>query len=452
MFKSLFIFIFGAVSILTSEAQNYDISFSASGASTSIDSVKVENLTQCTSIQIGGNDILNLTGLIGVDEIVANNNHALRTYPNPFSKECLIEVNAPSSGTANIEISDINGKVIAALQSDLEKGVHTFKLTGISSGLYLVQIQSEKYIFTGKIISNYDESGTPELSYLNAADDAFRNNIENSENNYARNTTSTIQMQYNTDDIIKLTGISGIYRTVFMIVPTASQTVNFTFIPCTDTDGNHYSVVKIGEQWWMAENLNAGTFASITSPQVSGTKFCMDINGQEDPTCPMGGLYEWDNLMQGASFCNGSGAYPNDACATPVQGLCPNGWHIPSHYEWNTLAANSGDSPSSFPYDMNLGVYGLVEGGNLKANCTTDWWNPNFGATNSTGFTAIPAGDTWDGVYEDFGQSTYFWTSTATDYIVYYMPWVYALNYTVSTIGRSSYVKENGFSCRCVKD
>ncbi len=447
-------FFCGLLSIISVQAQNYQISFTATGASTVIDSVKVENLTQCTQTYAGGEDILYLELASGKKDIDNRTDNSLSVFPNPHENYCNIELEVPLSGMVSIEISDMKGNVMLRSGSYLQQGKHKYLLSGMSSGVYAIQIKTEECICVGKILNIGASGTTPCISYQGFA--GVQNEVEEhkpgNDKDGAGNMASAIHMQYHTGDILKLTGLSGIFRTVFMLVPASGQTVSFTFIPCTDDDGNNYAVVKIGNQWWMAENLNSGTFAGITSPQVSGTKFCMDINGQEDPDCPMGGLYEWDNLMQDTGFCNGTGAYPNDRCSDPVQGLCPDGWHIPSHYEWNTLSANSGDSPQDFPYNMSLGFYGVDEGGNLKKKCTTDWWNPNFGATDKTGFGAVPGGDTWAGVFEDFGQSAYFWTSTASDYIVYYTPWVYALNYSLSTIGRSEYVKENGFSCRCIKD
>jgi uncharacterized protein (TIGR02145 family) len=434
--------------ISTIYAQDYQIGFTGTGASTTVDSVKVENLTQCTSINLSASDILHLVASVGINESNAVTGNKMSIYPNPMTDFCLFDFEATIKSKATIGLYDIVGKRISQVQELLTKGHHTYQLSGISNGIYTLRVESEAYSYNSKLISINATLENIELKHIVTIPDI----VLTERRNGLKSEKLLIDMQYIAGDILKLTGKSGAFSTVVMLVPTNSQTVTFTFIACTDSDGNNYSIVKIGEQWWMAENLNSETFATITSPQASGTKFCMDINGQEDTTCPMGGLYEWDNLMQGASFCNGTGAYPNDRCDTTVQGLCPNGWHIPSHFEWNTLSANSGDNPSDFPYNMSLGVYGVVEGGNLKAKCTTYWWDPNEGATNKTGFSAIPGGDTWDNVYEDFGQSSYFWTSTATDYSVYYTPWVYALNYSVSTIGRSEYVKENGFSARCVKD
>lgn len=421
-------------------AQTYYINFTANGESNSIDSVKVENLTQCTSMDMDGSDILKLVPVIGIHDLAHEESSFIQIYPNPSAHYCYIEFYSPVKAEVSISISSITGNTIFQKQITIEQDKQKVKLTGLPKGIYILKIESGSYSYSAKITSLNNEHVNPEIVVSdNVSDDVIP----------VKRISSEIQMQYNQGDVLKLTGKSGIYRTVEMLVPASDQAVNFTFISCSDTYGNNYSVVKIGSQWWMAENLNAGTYAALTTPQAAGTKFCMDINGQADPNCPMGGLYEWNILMQGATSCNGTGAPPNDACPTPVKGLCPNGWHIPSHYEWNTLARNAGSTPSAFPYDMTVGILGTDEGGNLKKNCTNYWWSPNAGATNITGFTGLPGGDTWQGVFEDFGQSAYFWTSTES---YGYLPWVYALNYSLSTIGRSSYVRENGFSVRCVKN
>ncbi|HOZ29734.1 MAG TPA: FISUMP domain-containing protein [Bacteroidales bacterium] len=430
-------------------SQNYQISFTGTGASTSVESVKIENLTQCTEINISGNDILNLSSEVGIDELISEPFNLVLIYPNPSAGMCYIDFKAYSDEIISIRIYDLSGKTVLYSEQFVNQGDNTFKTDGLSNGIFLLKLDNKHFSYTAKIIIDQSDNKSSQVNIEKLSES--RQEITETNSIKQKSTKAVINMQYNEGDLLKLTGKSGNYSTVYMLTPSQSQTVTFTFIPCTDDDGNNYSVVKIGDQWWMAENLNSGTYVPITIPQAAGTKFCMNINGVEDPSCPMGGLYEWNILMQETDPCNGSGAPPDDRCDNPIQGMCPDGWHIPSHYEWTTLARASGTDFGALEYNSTLGV-GVDEGGNLKMSCTTMWWDPNEAATNSTGFSGIPGGDTWDGVFEDFGQSSYFWTSSATFNIYTYNPWVYALNYSVPFVGRSQYFIENGFSCRCIKD
>jgi uncharacterized protein (TIGR02145 family) len=452
LMKAKFIAIIITIFTITAtQAQNYQISFTGTGASTNVETVEVENLTQCTSISMNGSNVLNLLGNVGINVINSELDNQIYVYPNPTTGSCLLEFYSTANDEATIGVFDINGRIIVQVHEFLVKGNHSYQLIGLSNGIYTIKIESEKYQYTSKLVSLNDSHEIASIKQIDDNANSIRQSNLSSVNE-VKNTESeksVIAMQYNPGDLLKITGKSGNYSTVFMLVANSSQTVSFTFIPCSDNDGNNYSIVKIGDQWWMAENLNSGTYAAITTPQIWGTKFCMDVNGQADPTCPMGGLYEWGNLLQGTTGCNGTGPPPNDDCSTPIQGLCPNGWHIPSHYEWSTLENNSGSNPGAFPYNTTtVNLLGTDEGGNLKQNCTDYWWDPNQSATNSTGFSGLPGGDTWNGVYEDFGQSAYFWTSTAS----FFFSWVHALNYSLAVTGRSAYAVESGFSCRCVKD
>lgn len=400
---------------------------------------------------MSGSDILNLVGSVGISEWNSSRSNKIQIYPNPANGFCLVDFESTSNDYATIGLYDIEGKSILQVKELLTEGIHTYQINGISTGIYTLKVESKDYCYYSKIVCLNETGKNIEIKQIEPNPNTFRQNI-NFPDKTAKsleNEKSIVVMQYSSGDLLMLTGKSGFFRTVVTLVPTNSQTVNFTFIACIDGNGNHYSVVRIGAQWWMAENLNAGTYAPITTPQVSGTKFCMDVTGQADPDCPMGGLYEFANLLQGSTPCNGTGAPPNDKCASPIKGLCPTGWHIPSHYEWTTLEKNAGSNPGAFPYDMStISLLGTDEGGNLKKACTSYWWDPNAGATNSTGFSGLPGGDTWNGVFEDFGQSGYFWTSTEP----LFFAWVHALNYSLSVIGRSSYAVESGFSCRCIKD
>ena len=220
-------------------------------------------------------------------------------------------------------------------------------------------------------------------------------------------------------------------------------------------DGKIYNQVQIGTQCWMAENLDYGTYVTLATGQgAAGTqKYCY---GDDTANCTTyGAIYEWAEMMDGAVSCNGTTPPPdtNAKCATPVQGICPIGWHVPSHYEWTLLEKNVGSNPGAFPYDVTTtGWLGTDEGGNLKKIDTTFWWNPNTGATNSSGFTALASGyaNLVSDLFFNVFQSGYWWPSTeysGTD------AWARVVTYSDARIARFNYLKTNfGFSVRCVKD
>lgn len=230
-------------------------------------------------------------------------------------------------------------------------------------------------------------------------------------------------------------------------------------------DGKSYNTVLVGAQCWMAENLNYGTYVPVATGgqnPANTQKYCQNLSGVNDATCPMGGLYEWAEIMDGitlnntnATSCNGTGAPPNDKCASPIQGACPVGWHVPSHHEWTTLEKNVGSNPGDFPYDNSTtGWRGTDEGGNMKVTpiCgSLPCWNtPNIGATNTSGFSAIPAGDSWANSFFSAGNSTHWWSSTLWSGSAV---WFRSVDYTATAqVNRSRIDQANGYSVRCVKD
>jgi uncharacterized protein (TIGR02145 family) len=241
-----------------------------------------------------------------------------------------------------------------------------------------------------------------------------------------------------------------------------------TFIDARD--GQIYGYVNIGSQTWMCQNLNYGIYTpSNVTTQQTGYKYCQNLNGVTDPACPMGGFYSWANMMQGALQCNGTcssadglcdGPGDRQRCASPIQGLCPNGWHVPSHYEWNQLeqaicAQNGAPGPGSncitaFPYDVTtMSQRGTTEGTKMKTG--TDW-NTGSGyipGTNSSGFTALPGGMSWWGSFRSAGILSVWWTATEYDP---YAAWFRSLYYYSATVNRFDDNKIGEYSVRCVKD
>ena len=200
-------------------------------------------------------------------------------------------------------------------------------------------------------------------------------------------------------------------------------------------DGKVYKTVKIGEQTWMAENLNYDPGQGGSGDAKYEWSWCYD---NEPKNCDVAGrLYTWAAAIDSIKMANdaddprncgmGKGSF---GCTfwTAVQGICPDGWHLPSTREWNNLNASIG-----------------VTGEELKSQ--TGWYNDGDG-TNVTGFSAIPAGWYRNGVFGNAGIITYFWGSYGSyDDEAEYMR-------LFSHSSREVYYleKDHGFSVRCLKD
>lgn len=191
-----------------------------------------------------------------------------------------------------------------------------------------------------------------------------------------------------------------------------------------DIEGNVYHIVKIGTQAWMMENLKTSKFKDGTSiPLVTNDAewgnlntagFCWYDNDSISYKDTYGALYNWNAVNTGK--------------------LAPAGWHIATDADWKTLTTYlGGDS---------------VAGGKLKEKGTSHWATPNTGATNESGFTAIPGGYRQpDGGFFEIGQSANWWSSTnATTDNDYFR----GIAYNHKNVSRSLYNKRFGFSVRCV--
>ncbi|HOW24784.1 MAG TPA: FISUMP domain-containing protein [Bacteroidales bacterium] len=205
-------------------------------------------------------------------------------------------------------------------------------------------------------------------------------------------------------------------------------------------DGQSYPTVQIGVLCWMAANLNIGTM--ITSNQSGQMqtnngiieKYCY---GNTPAQCDVyGGLYEWDEAMQ----------YVTDE---GTQGICPEGWHIPTDEDWQLLEGTvDSQYPVGDPEWDDMLFRGFDAGGNLKETGFEHWSGPNLGATNSSGFTALPGG------YRNpnsqfYGTESigYFWSSTLitpTEALNRRLYWDNTM------IGRFGAVKATGYTIRCL--
>lgn len=200
----------------------------------------------------------------------------------------------------------------------------------------------------------------------------------------------------------------------------------------TDIDGNVYSIVEIGSQTWLGQNLkttryNDGTPIPLqTDASIWGTlnthAYCWydnDINHKE----PYGALYNW----YVGSAANNGGKNP-----------CPTGWHVPADDEWTALTDYLGGTATA--------------GGKLKEAGTAHWSSPNAGATNETGFTALPGGYRGTGgIFAEMGSQGLHWSSD--EHATYTSSGYYrSMSYSSASVFRNYLGKTYGMSIRCIKD
>ena len=214
---------------------------------------------------------------------------------------------------------------------------------------------------------------------------------------------------------------------------TLAQTTSACVFTCgssiTDSrDNKVYTTVLIGSQCWIKQNLNIGTKILGSVNQTDNgiiEKYCLeDLESYCDT---YGGFYQWNEMMQYLTTPGG-------------QGICPTGWHIPTDAQWTAVTTFLGGES--------------VAGGKMKTTGTkqanTGLWNsPNTGATNESGFSALPAGRFNGGWVYDTGYNGRWWSSTDVyGSYAYYRD----VNYNDGIVSRSNSPKSNGLSVRCLRD
>jgi uncharacterized protein (TIGR02145 family) len=213
--------------------------------------------------------------------------------------------------------------------------------------------------------------------------------------------------------------------------------ISFETGTLTDIDNNIYRTVKIGNHWWMTENLKVKTFRDgnpVAQHQSDETwtdttpAYCIYDNNQNSP----GLLYNW-------------------YAVTSINNLAPEGWHIPSDQEWKELEQNLGMTTTEAD---KKGWRGTNEGDKLKIEGSTGWTvYPGVWATNESGFEALAGGcRLFNGTWGDPGLfATGFWW-TSSEFNDKQQGWYRYLDYKNSNVFRSYCDKNYGFSIRCVKD
>jgi uncharacterized protein (TIGR02145 family) len=225
-----------------------------------------------------------------------------------------------------------------------------------------------------------------------------------------------------------------IYPLNTMVIFLLSLSISFKSIAQESTEtvqdigGNVYPIIIIGKQVWMKEDLKTTRYSNGDSIGTT-TPTTLDITNEPTPK------YQWayDGNESNVEIY---GRLYTWYAATDDRNICPTGWHVPTDADWSTLTT------------FLVGEY--VAGGKLKEKGITHWKSPNTGATNESGFTALPGGYRYgNGTFYDIGGTGNWWSSTE---VSTNNAWCYTMYNNLRNVNKHYGKKTNDLSVRCVRE
>ena len=249
---------------------------------------------------------------------------------------------------------------------------------------------------------------------------------------------------------------SGVYYDSLTTVNTGCDsvyqlTLTINALTLTDYDNNVYNTVQIGSQCWMKENLktrhyaNGGTIIPLGGGTSTADPYCYRPGYNDTTIAKYGLLYNWKAVMGSSSS--------NNSNPSTVQGICPNGWHVPSDAEWTQLTDYL-SSQSQYWCGANSTYIS-------KSLASTIGWtststitcavNNDFSGNNTSGFNALPAGilKANFGYQDRFGTRAVFWSCTDRNGTDAYDRRLECDQAYVDSFGAT---KAYGYSVRCIKN
>jgi len=280
---------------------------------------------------------------------------------------------------------------------------------------------------TTQTVFNFDASGCSDLedptSVLLVRWDWEDNGSWDTE--YSNSKSATNQFAFSTG--VKTVRLEVMDSGGLRDTTTRQVTITLKTGTMTDIDGNTYKTVKIGSQWWMAEDLRTTRYRDGTSiPNVTENSAWLALTA---------GAYCYYN--NNSSYADTYGALYNWYAVNDSRNIAPSGWHVPTDAEWQIL--------------INFLGGDAVAGGKMKESGAEHWNSPNTGASNESGFTALPGGrhESITGFFDNMGEFAFYWSATLFygDYALYRSPYAHS-----SEVVRYDCSRRNGFSIRLVRD
>jgi uncharacterized protein (TIGR02145 family) len=202
----------------------------------------------------------------------------------------------------------------------------------------------------------------------------------------------------------------------------------------SDLDGNTYPVVNIGSQIWMQKNLSVSRYRNgDIIPQVSNPSQMTNLTS---------GAWCWYN-NDSANYGSIYGKLYNWYATIDPRGLAPEGWKVPDEHDWNILSKNIDNTADTNCVDC---IQSYSSGGKLKA--LVQWNSPNLGASNSSGFSALPGGRTYGSGFFDAGNFGGWWNSS---YYYSNIVMIRTVEYNNPNFSKRQVYGYWGYSVRCLK-
>lgn len=427
-----------------------ELTFTAenNGQYVSLDSILINNLTQGGDTTLYAPDtvlvldyITGITDNRGIDE---NSFTVSQNYPNPFKEQTSVNLYLPGKEHIKICIMNLLGREVARYENTLNAGNHSFTFYPGKEKYYIFSVMNNSEVKAIKMVNlNSNSKAQCKIVYNAYCETTTNFKSQKAKNNFV----------FALGDELRYTGYAKTGNDIIGSgeiedAPQDNETYEFEIIegircpgiPSFTYEGQKYYTVQIGGQCWMKENLNVGTKISGSQSSTNNgaiEKYCYD---NITANCDIyGGLYQWNEMMQ----------YTSD---TTAQGICPEGWHIPTDYEWKVLEGTVDSQYSVGDPEWNGELWrGFDAGGNLKETGTIHWNSPNTGATNEIGFTALPGGylvSSTGSFYSD-NVMGYFWASTEIDD---QGAWTRLFTWNEAGVYRCGNYKHAGNSVRCIKD
>lgn len=426
-----------------------------------LDSVRVTNLDRgWTETLLYPDTVLVLHDHTAVLDFMQDNTLKISALPNPFMEQTTVRLTLPVAENVHLSLYNMMGGEVAHWQDHLSAGEFLFSVAAAAPQPYLLEVRTATQKRAMKL-------------FCSSAAAAYRITLIDRKISYnapERFPKLVSSQPFVLGDNLRYEGFGVVqyipYDTAYTAQLWQDEEVVFTFPApvdracpgyptVTDYDGNVYHTVQIGKQCWMRENLKVlhyedGTELVLGNGQEHSHElpYYFIYQGSDSLAEIYGLLYSWSAAM------GGNQAHPDSM----VQGICPNGWHIPADDEWCELEhylapqSHCTDPVAYHGAEDKLARQLCYPGYWLNDNFTTDgmpgYWQTSPLYFNTSGFSVLPAGFYDLGAFGTLGGAAYFWTADEADNPLDAYRRYIQMN--SAGVNRSTVEKCHGYSIRCI--